>query len=107
MRGRGGCKLDFRLILARNWGHYMGRGSSENAHKLKNHRKRSQSKERVPAAYSLFAGTVPSFNLFHKNILEVWKIIKYSSRMEYEEKNSRRMENHKIFVKDGKYKKVP
>ena len=50
----GGCKLDFRLILASNWGHDTGRGSSQHLRTLK----------KVPANKVLFAGTVPANNLF-------------------------------------------
>ena len=49
-----GCKLDFRLILASNWGHYTGRGSSQHLRTL----------ERVPVNKKLLTGTVPVNNLF-------------------------------------------
>ena len=54
----GGCKLDFRLILASNWGHDTGRGSSQHLRTL----------ERVPVNKKLLTGTVPVNNLFQNGI---------------------------------------
>ena len=68
MRGGGG-KLDFRLILASNWGHDTGRGSSQHLRTLK----------KVPANKVLFAGTVQANNpfvmlkyIFLENVLHVF-----------------------------------
>ena len=57
--GGGGGKLEFRLILASNWGHDTGRGSSQHLRTL----------ERVPVNKKLLIGTVPVNNLFHFGIL--------------------------------------